>query len=374
MCNSQIPGCQFAVSKDGKLVYSRGFGFACREKKTAVEPRHLFRIASVSKSLTAVGVMKLVESGSVNLDDRAFAILHKLAPSKKNVVDSRIFDITVRNLLEHSAGFTKDDRDPTVEYLRIAADRFKRPRPADAKTIIRYTAFQPLKFEPGSTGSYANVGYSILGRIIEEITGVPYERYMQDEVFRVAGMTSMKLGRTKLVDQHPEEVYYFDADGDYILDSYSLFDDEPYPVPLSYGAKYYLEALDACGGWTATATDLVKFICSIDGRSQRPQILKEETIKAMTERPAFEPADSEQYYAKGWVIHPGKDKWFNFGGMEYGTSSGIFRLPNGVNAAFLANHVRNDRLIFANMADLTWKISQRSQWPEIDLFNRAVLS
>ena len=65
MCNSQIPGCQFAVSKDGKLVYSRGFGFACREKKTAVEPRHLFRIASVSKSLTAVGVMKLVESGSV---------------------------------------------------------------------------------------------------------------------------------------------------------------------------------------------------------------------------------------------------------------------------------------------------------------------
>ncbi len=359
--NNNVPGCQFAFSKNGKILYSKGFGYACKEKKTPVEPKHLFRIASVSKPMTAVAIMKLVEDSELALDDRAFSILREFAPAKDKA-DSRLFDITIRNLLEHSGGFTTDNGDPQIDYLRKAADAMGRPRPADAETIIRYVATQPLNFDPGTGGRYSNLGYNILGRIIEAVSGTSYEQFMRDEVFNTAGMKSIELGRTKLKDQHVDEVYYFDG----MPEAYSIFEDEPDPVPWSYGGKYYVEAFDAHGGWISTANDLLKFACAVDGREFNPQILKKETTAEMIERPDFFPSDCNEWYAKGWSVHEEFDRWTHYGGLEYGTASGIFRLPHGVNAAFVANHMPRDHAIYANMLDLACSISQRNDWPEED--------
>jgi N-acyl-D-amino-acid deacylase len=97
-----IPGAAVAVAKDGRLVYARGFGYADVAAGELVSPDSMFRIASVSKPLTAITVMKLVEQGEIDLDAKAFDYLADLEPPPGSEVDPRLASITVRNLLEHS--------------------------------------------------------------------------------------------------------------------------------------------------------------------------------------------------------------------------------------------------------------------------------
>ena len=102
----QIPGGQFAITYEGRLVYDRGFGFADTATQKLVQPNSIFRIASVSKSITSVAAMYLFENGLLNLDDKVFGtdgILND--PIYQSAIDPRYFDITVRQLLNHSAGF-----------------------------------------------------------------------------------------------------------------------------------------------------------------------------------------------------------------------------------------------------------------------------
>ncbi len=98
-----VPGAAMSVAKDGRLVYSRGFGLADRETKEPVQADSLFRVASVSKPLTAVGVLKLVEEGKVTLDTRVLSFIGRRA-----MADPRWNDITVRHLLRHSGGLDPD--------------------------------------------------------------------------------------------------------------------------------------------------------------------------------------------------------------------------------------------------------------------------
>ena len=99
-----IPGGAVAVMRDGKLIYARGFGYADVENKTPVQPDALFRIASVSKPITGVAIMKLVEEGKLTLDDRAAPFIAHLAPAAGATVDPRWEQITIRHLLNMSGG------------------------------------------------------------------------------------------------------------------------------------------------------------------------------------------------------------------------------------------------------------------------------
>src|SRR5690349_12467420 len=102
-----IPGGAVAVVRDGKLIYARGFGYADVENKTLVQPDALFRIASVSKPITAAAIMKLVEEGRIKLDDRVAPLIANLAPAPGATVDPRWNDITIRHLLNHSGGWDR---------------------------------------------------------------------------------------------------------------------------------------------------------------------------------------------------------------------------------------------------------------------------
>src|SRR5262249_39849061 len=155
------------------------------DKKEAVQPTSRFRIASISKPITAVAVFRLIERGKLKLDDKVFSIVKvvpHLEPGKRP--DPRLARITVRHCLQHTAGW---DRSRGFDPMGAAAAEqtaralgIKLPvRPQD---IIRYTLGRPLDFDPGTAFAYSNFGYCVLGRVIEAVSGESYARYVTREV------------------------------------------------------------------------------------------------------------------------------------------------------------------------------------------------
>jgi len=207
---NEIPGGALAVAKDGRLLYARGFGWADRENKKPVQPHSLFRIASISKPITAVAVLRLVEEGKLKLDDRAFALLpHKPHLSKGGKVDARLEQITIRHLLQHRGGWDRaKSMDAMFQPVRIAHALGKQP-PADADDIIRFMRSWPLDFAPGARYAYSNFGYNVLGRIIEEKTGKSYEEYVRSNVLKPLDITAMRIGKTLPAGRAKDEVRYY---------------------------------------------------------------------------------------------------------------------------------------------------------------------
>ena len=198
------PGAALAVSYHGRLVYSRGFGHADREKKEPVEPDSLFRIASVSKPFTATAVMHLVQKGKLKLDDKVFEIL-KLEPhlERGHRVDPRLHQIEVLHCLQHTGGW---DRDKSFDPMGAAtaeavAKAFKVPLPIIPKQIVEYMMGQPLDFTPGTAYAYSNFGYCVLGRVIQAIAGHPYHEFVERQILAPLGIRRMRLGKNLLKDR-----------------------------------------------------------------------------------------------------------------------------------------------------------------------------
>src|SRR6185503_1657820 len=203
---------RLAVLRDGELIYARGFGYADVETKTPVQPDALFRIASVSKPITSVAIMKLVEEGQLQLDDRVAPLIADLTPAPGAAVDPRWEQITIRHLLTHTGGWDRDKPNGGFDPMfrpAIAAAAVGAPAPASAETVIRDMKGMPLDFDPGARFVYSNFGYAILGRVIERLSGTPYEEYVRARVLRPAGAHRTRQGRTRMSDALPDEVKYY---------------------------------------------------------------------------------------------------------------------------------------------------------------------
>lgn len=301
----KIPGGAVAISKNGRLVYSRGFGYADVEARTAVEPASRFRIASISKPITAVAVLQLVEQGKFGLDERVFDILKddpNLAP--RGTPEPRLAQITIRQLLQHTGGWDRDvSFDPMFRPIEIARELNTNP-PAGQAQVIRYMQGQPLDFQPGERYAYSNFGYCLLGRLIEKASGEPYGSYVKEHVLKPLGITQMQLGRTLPEDRAQDEVKYYepaDKRGPAVVGK-NLGQE----VPLPYGT-WNLEAMDSHGGWIASAVDLVRFASAFDDPARCP-ILKPESIADMFAPPAGAPGvdgdgkPKSVYYGLGWFV------------------------------------------------------------------------
>jgi N-acyl-D-amino-acid deacylase len=323
-----IPGGAVAVLRDGKLIYARGFGYADVENKTPVQPDALFRIASVSKPITGVAIMKLAEEGKLTLDDRAAPFIAHLIPAQGATVDSRWEQVTIRQLLNHMGGWDRDKPNGGFDPMfrpAIAAAAVNAPAPASAETIIRYMKGMPFDFNPGEKHVYSNFGYAILGRVIERLSGMPYEEYVRARVLQPVGADRTRLGRTRMGDALADEVkYYWPGMG---LNSPlvpSVFPGEG-TVPVNYGG-YYVEAMDSHGGWVSSTVDLLRFMAGVDGRASRPDILSAGLVAEMTSNGAAVCAGGACYYAGGWLIRPtqGDANWWH-GGSLPGTTSILVR-------------------------------------------------
>ncbi len=341
LTDNQVPGAALAITKDGKLIYARGFGWADPAAKEKVLPTALFRIASVSKPITAVAILLLVERGKLKLDDRAFELL-ALEPLPGRHREPRLKNITIRHLLQHTAGFDREKSfDPMFRPVLIAKEAGA-PPPAGPEQVIRYMLGQPLDFDPGARYAYSNFGYCVLGRIIEKVSGQSYEDFVRNEVLRSLGITQTRLGKT--LQRAPGEVTYHDAKdrtGKAVLGA-----DFGKPVPMPYGA-WYLEAMDAHGGWISSAVDLVRFAAALDDANKSP-LLKKPTIEAMFARPdgrAGYDAEGKPlpvYYGLGWNVRPergGFTAWHN--GALDGTASLLVRRYDGIDWAVVMNSRTN---------------------------------
>jgi CubicO group peptidase (beta-lactamase class C family) len=364
-----IPGGAVAVVKDGRLVLAHGYGLADRDAGKPVQPDSLFRIASLSKPITAAALLVLVERGRLNLDAKVLGILKLPSVSPDKAADPRWRRITVRQLLFHTAGFDRDTGfDPMFRSDEIAKATGT-SAPAEAKAIIRFMLDRRLDFDPGTKYAYSNFGYCLLGRVIERITGKPYAEAVQNLVLRPAGITRMKIGRTRLSDRLPGEVRYYTPEND---ECRSVFPDVRRPVPWPYGG-FYIEAMDSHGAWVASAIDLVRFVSALDG-SRTPGLLKPATVRLIESRPPPPmPANPPSYYGLGWLIRPvGKAaNWWHNGSLP-GTMTLLVRTHHGLKWAALFNlRPKDDGRFLGELDGGIWKaVGRVSKWPEHDLFSR----
>jgi CubicO group peptidase (beta-lactamase class C family) len=362
----KIPGGAMAVVKDGKLVFAHGYGQADRDAGTPVQPDSLFRIASISKPVTAAVILLLVEQGRLNLDAKVLDVLKPPVVAGK-VQDERWRQITIRQLLAHTAGFDREKSfDPMFRSNEIAEAMHARP-PADTTAIIHYMLGRPLDFAPDTRWAYSNFGYCLLGRVIEQVTRQDYADAAQNLILRPAGIKRMQIGHTRLSRRLPGEVRYY-TPGD--PECRSVFPDEKKQVPCPYG-EFYLEALDSHGGWIASTIDLLRFTTALDG-SRQPCLLKPETRRLIESRPP-PLAKTPAYYGLGWNVRPvgkGANWWHN--GSLPGTMTLLVRTHNGLCWAALFNLRPQDQRAFLGELDrVIWEgVGRVAKWPQRDLFSQ----
>jgi CubicO group peptidase (beta-lactamase class C family) len=334
--NYDIPGGQLAITYKGRLVYSRGFGFADKSTNEAVCPDNIFRIASLSKQITSITIMHLYEQGRIGLDDIVFGANGILNDSMyQTVLDRRVYDITVNDLLSHQGGIPRSFFDPESEML---------------------------DFTPGTNGSYSNTGYVYLGRVIEKITKQDYETYVRDTILAPIGITDMRIGKTLLINKLPNEVHYYDYPGAPLVPS--IFD-STILVPRQYGGTFSVGSSKACGGWVASAQDLCKLMCAVDKFSTRPDILLPSTINTMT-TPVHSYLGAP--YALGWFINTTSNNWYHDGGL-IGTMAYQARRNTEINYALVVNSNYSSGQYTALSSLVGSIIPLITSWPAIDIFD-----
>ena len=325
------PGGQLAVAYRGRLVLSRGYGFADRDTHALATPDSLSRIASLSKLISAVAILTLVAEKKLDLDAPAFALLPHLTPARGKTPDPRLAAITVRQLLHHTGGWDRDKSGDPMFKPAVIAQATGTPAPATTETIIRYMLGEPLDFAPGTRYAYSNFGYAVLGRIVEQLSGQPYADFVRTRLFAPLGVTRPFLGRTAWEQRHPAEFRYHEPPSATAVRS--VFPTTQASVPQPYGG-FFLEAMDAHGQWVMSATDHLRFLCALDG-SRKPALLSPASITLLTERPAPPLAqDTAAFYGLGTQVRPINGRsglganWWHSGSLP-GTITYSVRLASG---------------------------------------------
>jgi CubicO group peptidase (beta-lactamase class C family) len=173
--DNHFPGLAFGIVIDGKLVYTGNYGYTNIEKKIPVSSSSLFRIASMSKSFTAMAILKLRDEGKLNLDDPAYRYIPELKNFKYPTADAPV--ITIRHLLTHGAGFPEDN--PWGD--RQLADN-------DKEFIAFLNKQVSFSNSPGIAYEYSNLGFALLGKIVTRVSSKRYQDYIRDNIWKPLGM------------------------------------------------------------------------------------------------------------------------------------------------------------------------------------------
>ncbi len=356
-----IKGASIAVLKDEKLIFAKGYGWADEEKGIKTDVKHIFRIASVSKLITAATIMKLIEKGKLSLESKVFGEKGILNNSEfQDIRDQRIKNITVENLLRHQAGFTRRYGDPMFSTLEISKKLGIDSVPSKEQ-VIAYAVSKKLGYAPGLGTKYSNLGYVILSEVIEKVTGMGYEKYVQDSILKPAGCYDIHLAKNEYSKKYPNEVRYYEPDDQELVES---FDGSGKMVHKCYGGSN-IEGLYGAGGWVASPTELVKFVASIDEHPNVPDILSPKSIDKMVE-------SSPGKLPIGWAKTYKNGDWVRTGTLS-GTSAMLRHQTNGYTWVFITNTSSWKGSNFSKLIDGFFKkaINKVSFWPERDLFELA---
>lgn len=299
MGHERIAGATLAIARDGKVLDERAYGVADPLTGRAMVPQDRLRVASLSKPVTAAAVMTLIEAGDVSLE----AKVRDLLPSLDFSGDLRYADQTIRHLLRHRGGWDRVQTfEPMLEPESWAALGLEDPRSCApiAEAMLR----RPLEFAPGEEYAYSNLGYCLLGLVIERVTGQPYEVVVRSRLLDPLGIEGVALERAAatapplaLAENGWREV----REPDRLLD-----------------------VLGPAGGWVAPAGGLAR-------------LLSADIMNATLAHPE-EQERGEQFYGFGWRVWPTKDGpiYTHFGAIP-GAFSIVIRLPDGLTVVVLMN-------------------------------------
>lgn len=320
-----LKGVSLSVMRNDSLLYSKGYGWA--DDKEPMEPNRILRMASVSKLITAVGIMILQERGQLSLKDQVFGPGGILDDSLYNAVitDTLYTKITVEDLLRHKGGFSKKGGDPMFSTRWIMMQNQWKEVPTKEQ-LTKVQLSRPLKFEPGTWQEYSNYGYLALSMVIEKVSGMPYEEFMQENVLHPAGCLGFKIAGNYYADKHPGEVRYYVQKDDEPAEE---FNNSGRKVPRSYGGNNVTGLLGA-GAWVGSTPELALLVASIDGKPEVPDIISKESVDAMTEY--FDP----DTYSLGWNDTKPTGEWTRTGTFA-GTSALVKYFPDGECWVFISN-------------------------------------
>jgi CubicO group peptidase (beta-lactamase class C family) len=293
------------VSRDGEILFSKGYGLANREHNAPNTPETKFRLGSITKQFTAMAIMILVDQGKIKLGDSIGKYLDDAPKTWETII--------VHHLLTHTSGIPSYTSDP--EY------RKKMTMPETVKSMIARFKDKPLDFRPGEKFSYSNSGYFLLGAIIEKVSKISYEVFLKQAIFEPLGMTDSGYDQPSTIIEHRASGY--EPDGDRIVNASYLDMRQPY----------------AAGSLYSTVLDLAKWD---RGLSAGKFISKESYAKMYT------PVKND--YAYGWAVATTSGrKRFGHGGGINGFVTQILRFPDQkVCVVVLCNMVTNSPAKVAN--------------------------
>jgi len=325
-----IAGLSFAMSIDERLVFANGFGLANREQQRVTDINTQFRIASVSKSITSIAIMTLVEEGKLKLDDKVFgsgAILDQdYGPYRLHYRD-----ITVRHLLSHTSGMTTNQNNDPAFNAAIGQNT--------AAVIHEVAKNNDLHFPPGTDYIYSNVGYMVLSQIIEKLSGLPYEQYLSS-IFSPLGIRNFEITSDSKNQLKQNEAASYDE----------IFD--PYGISLA--------RIKGAGALIASSVDLVKLLTHVDGHEHRKDLLSSESVSEMTRH------NAQTLYSLGW--NSTGDAWWHIGNVQ-GTRAEWVRTGAKISYAVIIN-TTNASDYAQDFHDLSAQVQAivNNEWPTYDLF------
>ena len=239
-----IPGAQVAITRFNKIIYLESFGKADIENNVEVHENSVFRIASISKPITLTAISKLVSEGKLHLDDLIFGEESLLGTEFGDLpYEDQEKTITLYHLIEHMGGFSNVPNDIMFDDNTLT----------HSDLIAKVLDERSLTYSPGTQYDYSNFGYSLLGRIIEKVSGMAYEDYVKEMVLAPMNITGMNISGNTKNDAYENEVTY-----------YSTWRD-PYTMNVS--------RMDSHGGWVASTKDLALYAMHSDLEASVPDFL-----------------------------------------------------------------------------------------------------
>jgi CubicO group peptidase (beta-lactamase class C family) len=256
-------GCAALVAINGQIVYKKAFGMANLELNVPMQPDMVFRIGSITKQFTAVAILQLMEQGKLSLQDD----ITKFIPD----YPTQAYKITIENLLTHTSGIRSYTSEPGI--MKYMKDDFK------PEEVIDKFKNLPMEFAPGTKWNYNNSGFFLLGYIIEKASGMKYQDYIEQNLFKPAGMTNSLYGSDRKIIKNRAYPYQPDGDNTVNADYMSML------LPFSAGSIM------------STVEDLYKWNRALIAN----KFVKRETLeKAWTE---YKLSDGKgAHYGYGWFL------------------------------------------------------------------------
>lgn len=354
----ELKGASFAVMRNDSLLYAKGYGFANLEDSIKCDAGNLMRMASVSKLITAVAIMKLCENNRLSLNSQVFGSEGLINDSLfLNIRSSNLEKITVEHLLRHTAGFSSPIGDPAFNIDAVART-IEKELPLTLDDMVLYATRSRLRTIPSTNYDYSNLGYIVLGKVIEKVTKMPYELYVQDSILHPIGVYDMYIGYNFEENRRSNESKYYEVK-------------EAEPVEAYNGSGRFVmksrggndvNLLGGAGGWIASSAEILRVIASINNNPYKAEILNHQSIETMT-------YDDDKKKPIGWSKVT-NGEWQRSGSMA-GTCAFIKSEKNGLTWAFISNSStwRGPRISTSINYSISTAIKRVKEWPKRDLFN-----